>query len=65
MTLRDRVSSRELLERLDIVSVTELITRGRLRWLGHVERKEDSDWVKACQKFEVIGKVGRGRNRKT
>ena len=30
-----------------------------------MERKEDSDWVKACQKFEVIGKTGRGRNRKT
>jgi hypothetical protein len=65
VTLRDRVPSEELLERLDVVCVTELITRGRLRWFGHVERKEDSDWVKACQKFEVIGKTGRGRNRKT
>jgi hypothetical protein len=48
-----------------VLCVTELITRGRLRWFGHVERKNDSDWVKAFQKFEVIGKTGRGRNRKT
>ena len=43
VTLRDRVPSGELLERLDVVCVTELLTRGRLRWFGYVERKEDSD----------------------
>ena len=45
--------------------MTEVIRRGRLRWFGHVERKEDDDWVKASQKFEVEGKRGRGRARKT
>jgi hypothetical protein len=30
-----------------------------------MERKEDSDWVKACQWLEVNGKGGRGRGRKT
>ena len=65
VTLKDRVSSRELLERLNIVCRTELITRDRLRWFGDVERKDDSEWVKACQKFEVIKKTGMGRNRKT
>jgi len=27
-------------------SVSDVVRRGRLRWFGHVERKEDSDWVK-------------------
>jgi len=29
---------------LDPVSLT--IKRGRLRWFGHTERKDDADWLK-------------------
>jgi hypothetical protein len=36
-----------------------------LRWFGHVERKEDDDWVKRCTRMEVVGKRPRGRPRKT
>ena len=35
--------------------------RGRLRWFGHVERKEVDDWVSACRNLEVAGSRGRGR----
>ena len=30
-----------------------------------MERTADDDWVKKCTKVEVVGKVGRGRGRKT
>ena len=30
-------------------------TRRRLRWSGHVERKDDNDWVKRCITWEVEG----------
>ena len=36
---------------------------GRLRRLGHVERKEVDDWVSACRNLEVAGSRGRGRPR--
>ena len=65
VTLRDIKSSEELRQRLGIESMTEVVRRGRLRWFGHVERKDDNDWVKACQRFEAAGKRGRGRGRKT
>jgi len=26
-----------------------------LRWYGHVPRKEDTDWVKKCMEYEVVG----------
>ena len=39
--------------------------RGRLRWFGHVERKEVDDWVSACRNLEVTGSRGRGRPRMT
>ena len=30
-----------------------------------MERKDDTDWVKACQKIEIAGNRGRGRGKKT
>ena len=39
--------------------------RGRLRWFGHVERKEVDDWVSACRILEVASSRGRGRPRMT
>ena len=65
VTSRDRKSSEELGKRLGIVSVSSRVRQGRLRWFGHVERKDADDWVSACRKLEVTGERGRGRGRKT
>jgi len=45
--------------------VSLMIKKSRLRWFGHVERKDDHDWVKCCimWKAEVIRQ--RGRPKKT
>ena len=34
-------------------------------WHGHVERKDDTDYVKACTRLMVKGKASVGRPRKT
>jgi len=65
VTLRERMSCEELRQRLGIDSVSGVLRRIRLRWFGHVERKNDDDWVKACQRLEVAGGRGRGRSEKT
>src|SRR5664279_1236049 len=65
VTMKDRNSNEELRERLGIVSVSDTVRQGRLRWFGHVERKGTDDWVSACRNIEVDGKRGRGRGRKT
>jgi len=65
VTLSDRIKSDELIGRLGIESVTEVVSRGRLRWFGHLERMDGENWVTACRKIKVEGKVGRGRGRKT
>jgi len=41
------------------------IKKSRLRWFGHVEGKDDNDWVKRCIAWEVEGIRQRGRPRKT
>ena len=32
-----------------------VLEQNRLRWYGHVLRKEDNDWVKKCMEYEVEG----------
>jgi len=32
-----------------------VLQQNRLRWYGHVLRKEDEDWVKKCMEHEVEG----------
>jgi hypothetical protein len=60
VTLKDKKSMEELRERLGIESESDVTRRGRMKWFDHMERKEDDDWVKACQRVDVNDKTGRG-----
>ena len=53
MKLSDRKTNAELLSWLDIESVSDVVSRGRLRWFGHIQRKESDDWVSACRSMVV------------
>jgi len=33
---------------LGLEPVSVVIKKGRLRWFGHVELKDDTDWIKCC-----------------
>ena len=44
--LDKRKRSEELGELLGLEPVSVMIKKSRLRWFGHVERKDDTDWVK-------------------
>jgi len=63
--VKDRVSSKELRERLGIDDIILILQQNRLRWYGHVLRKEDNDWVKKCMEYEVEGFRPRGRLKRT
>ena len=62
--LQDRVPSKELRGRLNLEDIISVLQRNRLRWYGHVLRKEDNYWVKKCMEYEVEGRP-RGRPKKT
>ena len=51
--LQNRVPSKGLRERLRLDDVISVLQQNRLRWYGHVLRKEDNDWVKKCMEYEV------------
>ena len=64
LRLSDKKASVKLLSRLDIESVSVIVRCGRLRWFGHVERKQPDDWVSACRHIVVESVKGK-RPRKT
>ena len=63
--LKDRLPSKELRERLGIDDIALVLQQNRLRWYGHVLRKEDDDWVKKCMEYEVEGPRPTGRPKRT
>ena len=63
--LKDRLPSEELRERLDVDDIALILQQNRLRWYGHVLRKDDDDWVKKCMEYEVESSRPRGRPKRT
>jgi len=63
--LKDRVPSKGLRERLGLDDIILVLQQNRLRWYGHVVRKEDNDWVKKCMVYEVESARPRSRPKKT
>ncbi len=39
--------------------------RGRLRWYGHIVRKDNDSWIKKITQLNIVGQKGRGRPRTT
>jgi len=63
--LRDRLPSGELGERLGVDGMALVLQQNRLRWCGHVLRKDDDGWVKKCMEYGVGGSRPRGRPKRT
>jgi hypothetical protein len=65
VSLRDRKSSADLRDMIGVRPIKDVCRQNRLRWFGHVERKDDDDWVKRCSGFVVEGKRPVGRPSKS
>ena len=61
VSLKDKKHSVDLYSLLGV----EVVRHGRLRWFGHVERKNGDDWVSACRNVVVAAVRCAGRGRKT
>ena len=64
VTLKDRCKSEELRKRLNIEDVADVIRKSKLRWFGHLERKDAEDFVSACGNMVIVGNAGRDRPKK-
>ena len=45
-TFKDRIPSKDLLTKFDLLPVIRVIQHNRLRWFGHVVRMDNDNWVK-------------------
>ena len=52
-------------ERLGVDDIALVLQQNRLRWYGHVLRKDDDDWVQKCMEHEAEGSRPRGRPKNT
>ena len=51
--------------RLGVDGIALILQQNRLRWYGHVLRKDDDGCVKKCMEYEVEGSRPRGRPKRT
>ena len=65
VSLRERKTNAELRKSLGIKDIDEVMRRSRLRWMGHVLRKDKDDWVRRSMDMVIEGKRGVGRPRMT
>jgi len=59
------IKSAVFMDRFGPVGEEELVSRVRLRWYEHVERKDKSDWVSACRVLDVEGTKETGRGERS
>ncbi|XP_076951351.1 putative sphingolipid transporter spinster homolog 2 [Bidens hawaiensis] len=64
-TRLDRIRNEVFRERLGIVSIGEKIKEGRLRWYGHVKRRQETTPVRVVETLNVEGRRSRGRPKLT
>ena len=62
---RDGGNTEELYKRLNILEISEMVSRERLKWFGHVMRSSEDEWISRCRNFECDGVRGRGQSKKT
>ena len=55
MSLREKKTNVELRESMGIEKISDVMRHNRLRWMGHVLRKEGNDWVKKSMDMTVEG----------
>jgi len=64
--VRDReFQVKRLRERLGLDDVILILQQNRLRWYGHVLRKENNDWLKKYIEYDVEGARPRGIPKRT
>ena len=63
--LREEKEERRIEKTVGIGTSQFVIKKARLRRFGHVEHKDDTDWIKCCTAMAVEGTKPRGRPRKT
>ena len=60
-TKLDRIRNEVFRDRLMVANISEKLREGRLRWFGHVKRRQMTAPVRSVEELTVEGRRGRGR----
>ena len=60
VTWRDRLSSAEVATKCGLKEIDILLRKARLRWSGHVERREEDEALARIGRVEVPGQRSSG-----
>ena len=63
--LKDQTPNTEVLTRLGLETLETVLRRNRLRWFGHVERREKGNVLRSSEGVNVCGAKPRGRPKNT
>ena len=63
--LQEHVSSEEVAGRCGLRQIDDVLRTTRLRWYGHVRRREEGEVLATVRDWTVEGRRPRGRPRKT
>ena len=61
VSLRDRIRNEEIIEAATVQPITTHLMQKRLRWYGHVRRRDDTHMTRTALAMEVEGVRPRGR----
>ncbi|XP_022024313.1 uncharacterized protein LOC110924629 [Helianthus annuus] len=61
----DRIRNVIFRERIEVASLSNKISEGRLRWFGHVKRRQTTELVRVVKTLTVKGRRSRGRPKLT
>ena len=65
LSLRDRTTSEEVVERCCLAQISNVMRARRLRWYGHGQRREEGEALAVVRDMEVPGRRPRGSPRKS
>ena len=60
VSLKNGRSSEELRDRLEVLYITKMLRRNKLKWFGHDTRMDVGNPARACKYVEVKGKREKG-----
>ena len=64
VSLSERKSNECVRNMLAIDDIAEVMRRNRLRWFGHVEKRDELCWLKRIETLQVDGNGVKGRPKK-
>ncbi|XP_070045256.1 uncharacterized protein LOC142163875 [Nicotiana tabacum] len=65
LTRKDRIRNEVIRDKVDVAPVEDKLQESRLRWFGHVKRRDTDSLVRRCERLTIEGqRRGRERSKK-